>query len=343
MSTSATVRVMSPEEIAAQSGADAPFLFWPQRDTVFAERAMRLKQLSSGHPMADFLGFMSALALAQQAALKAHPSVPFPDASALAAATRRGQPPIVAADWPRDPAWLATLRRLATDLQSQAPSAAQALLQHLVDAPEAELDALAQRLLSQQLLETDLAAAPFVGAALQVYFTHLLLEIQRAHTAAGSPLLSVLGRTDDPTQCPCCGSAPTASVTRTVGGTLGQRYLHCSLCSLGWHLPRVNCPRCQTPQRLSFLSLDVADADAEDSASRAAKATIQAESCEACGHYLKIMHTERDPFVEPVADDLASLTLDLLVSDSGAQRHGQNLLLFFGDPESPPPPDPGGA
>lgn len=343
MSTSATVRVMSPEEIAAQSGADAPFLFWPSRDTVFAERAMRLKQLASGHPMADFLGFMSALALAQQTALKTYPSVPIPDAAALAAATRRGQAPIMAADWPRDPAWLGTLRQLASDLAAQAPAPAQALLQALRTAPDAELDALADRLLRQQLREDDLAAAPFIGAALQVCFTHLLLEVQRAHTAAASPLLSVLGRTDDPTHCPCCGSLPTASVTRTVGGTLGQRYLHCSLCSLGWHLPRVNCPRCQTPQRLAYLSLDMADADAEDSAARAAKAAIQAESCEACGHYLKIMHSERDPFVEAVADDLASLTLDLLVSDSGAHRHGQNLLLFFGDPETLPPPDPAGA
>jgi FdhE protein len=26
---------------------------------------------------------------------------------------------------------------------------------------------------------------------------------------------------------------------------------------------------------------------------------LQAETCDDCGHYLKIMHTDRDPFVEP--------------------------------------------
>jgi FdhE protein len=343
MSTSATVRVLSPEEITARAGADAPFLHWPQRSAVFAERAMRLKQLAAGHAMADFLAFMGALALAQQEALNRHPSVPIPDAAALAAATRRGQPPIPAADWPLDPAWQGVLRGLCQTLSTQAPAPAQAVLGTLSELPADALDALAARLLGERLAPEDLALAPFVGAALQVHFTHLLLEVQRQHTAPQSPLLSVLGRIDDPGRCPCCGSAPVASVTRTVGGTQGQRYLHCSLCSLGWHLPRVQCPRCQTPQRMAYLSLDTAEGDDEGSGSRAASAVVQAESCEACGHYLKILHSDRDAFVEPVADDLATLTLDLLVSETGAARHGANLLLFFGDADAPPPPDPGGA
>ena len=48
------------------------------------------------------------------------------------------------------------------------------------------------------------------------------------------------------------------------------------------------------------------------------------------------MHGDRDPFVDPVADDLARVTLDLLVSESGLQRHGVNLMLLFGEPEPPP-------
>ncbi|MES1163404.1 MAG: formate dehydrogenase accessory protein FdhE [Rhizobacter sp.] len=36
-----------------------------------------------------------------------------------------------------------------------------------------------------------------------------------------------------------------------------------------------------------------------------------------------------------MADDLASVTLDLLVSEAGFQRHGVNLLLLFGDPGGP--------
>jgi FdhE protein len=46
---------------------------------------------------------------------------------------------------------------------------------------------------------------------------------------------------------------------------------------------------------------------------------------------------EKDPQVDPVADDLATLTLDMLVSESGLQRHGANLMLLFGDPEDADP------
>ena len=45
------------------------------------------------------------------------------------------------------------------------------------------------------------------------------------------------------------------------------------------------------------------------------------------------MHVARDLHVEPVADDLATLTLDLLVSEAGFSRHGTNMLLLFGDDE----------
>jgi len=51
------------------------------------------------------------------------------------------------------------------------------------------------------------------------------------------------------------------------------------------------------------------------------------------------VHGDRDPYVEPVADDLASLTLDLLVAESGMRRHGVNLMLLFGEGAVGPPPD----
>lgn len=47
---------------------------------------------------------------------------------------------------------------------------------------------------------------------------------------------------------------------------------------------------------------------------------------------------DTDAHAEPVADDLASVTLDLRVSEAGAQRHGVNPMLLFGDPDASPPP-----
>lgn len=102
---------------------------------------------------------------------------------------------------------------------------------------------------------------------------------------------------------------------------------------------------CLAYQALDTLdSADEGQASKDGAATRAAKAVVQAETCDECHHYLKIMHADRDPFVEPVADDLASLTLDLLVSETGMARYGVNLMLLFGEADAPPgaPPDPGG-
>ena len=45
------------------------------------------------------------------------------------------------------------------------------------------------------------------------------------------------------------------------------------------------------------------------------------------------MSMDKDAYVDPVADDLATVALDLLVSDTGLQRHGVNYMLLWGEPE----------
>ncbi len=346
---SATVRVMSPEEIAARGAGEMPFFHWPQRSTVFAERAMRLRQLAHGHAMGDFLAFMADVAQAQQQQLDQCPSLPVPDAAALDLAAQRGLPPLSAADWPRPAAWHAVLGQLVAELQRRAPAPTHAMLARLAAADPEFLERQADALLTGVMAGLDLATAPLVASALQVVWTHMVLHVVQHHTQLGQPF----GRLDDETLCPCCGSRPTASVVRGGGNTPGQRYLHCSLCSTQWHMVRIKCSHCLSVKGLAYQALDAADepgtevdADGRDQgAARAAKAVVQAETCDECQHYLKIMHTERDPFVDPVADDLASLTLDLLVSETGQMRHGVNLMLLFGEPDAPQsgaPPTPGG-
>ena len=345
MSISATVKVMSAEEIAAKAGGETPFFHWPQRSTHFAKRQMRLRQLAGSHPMGDFLRFMSDLARVQQAALQRYPGVPLPDQDALKRAATAGLPPLPAVDWPRDAAWRGELRRMTADLRGTAPEGVRAALDVIDRASDDELEKQADCLLTGVMAGLNLATAPVIAAALQVYWTHLVLSVQDHHTQSGGggPLNSPFGRTDDITVCPCCGSRPTASLTRSSGDTSGQRYLHCSLCSTQWYLERIKCSHCLSIKSIAYQSLELAGAEDDDERTRAGKAAVQAETCDDCGHYLKIMHGDRDPFVDPVADDLATVTLDLLVSEAGLQRHGLNLMLLFGDPEPPDPPEPGGA
>ena len=57
---------------------------------------------------------------------------------------------------------------------------------------------------------------------------------------------------------------------------------------------------------------------------------MRAEACDECKSYLKIVFQDKDPNVDPAADDLATLGLDVLVDEQGFGRSGPNLLFHPG-------------
>jgi FdhE protein len=339
--------LLSPEEIAVRAGRDVPFLRLPERASVFAERELRLRQLAAAHPMRDYLLFAAEIAGAQHALLSHHPAVATPTAAEIDAELRAGRPPLDAVTWRRDPLWRDGLRRLLGTLVPRLPDGpARTRAQALHDADDAWLDAQADRLLAAVMTGLDLGAAPFLAAGLQAYFTAIVLQTDdgvRSCTARPDPVIAPIafGRTDDPTRCPCCGSRPCASIVRIGGETEGHRYLQCSLCAAQWHMVRIKCSACQGTKGIGYQSLEALPGHAPPTTG-ANPGAVQAETCEVCGQYLKIVHMAKDPHVEPVADDLASVTLDLLVSEAGYRRHGVNLMLLFGEGEEPPPGRPAG-
>lgn len=332
-----TVRISSPEEIAARAGEDAPFLRWPERSSLFAEREMRLRQLAAGHAMRDYLILMADLAHEQQRVLACGLDTALPTAEQLRTAADAGVPPLPAAQWPRPAQWRTVLRELLPALRPRVAGAAAETLTRLGEADDAWLEQQADRLLHGVMLGLDLGAAPFIAAALQVVWTDLVL---RTHAAFASLNPSAFGRIDDKSVCPACGSRPTASVVRIDAAVAGQRYLHCSLCSLQWHRVRIQCARCGKEEHIHYQSLQPQPGH-NQLVTGAAEGAVRAECCDDCGHYLKIVHMDKDAQAEPVADDLASLTLDLLVAETGSLRHGVNLLLLFGDSDAEPPPSTG--
>jgi len=96
------------------------------------------------------------------------------------------------------------------------------------------------------------------------------------------------------------------------------RYLTCSLCAAEWHLTRVMCATCRATDGISYFSIE-GDPD-----------TAKAEACERCRTYLKLFYLERAPRAEALADDVATLSLDLLLSEEGYSRGGVNLFLLPG-------------
>jgi FdhE protein len=119
--------------------------------------------------------------------------------------------------------------------------------------------------------------------------------------------------------CPVCASVPVTSVVHMSVGQQGLRYLHCNLCESEWYVVRSKCSNCEQTGDLHYWSLD------------SEKAAVKAESCGDCGTYLKMLYQEKDPAVEPVADDLASLVLDARMEQEGFARSSLNPFMFPGD------------
>lgn len=340
--TATQTRLLSPEEIALRAGEQVPFLRFAERSTVFGERAMRLRQLAPGHAMRDYLLFVADIAAAQGEVLADGIDVVLPDAAQIDDAARRGQPLLAATEWRRDGRWLGLLRGVLDRLDARlADGPARSAVRALRATDDAGIESQADRLLAGVMLGLDLGSAPLVAAGLQVYFSHLVLATRDGHAGAR---LQPFGRVDDETVCPCCGSRPIASVLRIGAAEAGFRYLACSLCSTQWHMVRIKCSHCLSTKGIGYQSLrslaHEGDVDGAVEGAAAAARAVEAECCGECGHYLKILHMERDPHVDPTADDLATMTLDLLVGDAGVARHGVDLMLLFGDPEAAT--DPGG-
>lgn len=323
MTVNKTTRIMSPEEIAVQAGQQLQFLHLPVQAELFATREARLRELAPGHPMGEYLLFAAELAHAQHTLLQDYPVTKLPTSDDLVAAGRAAQAPMPATLWPRDPAWIGATRRLLEQLAPRLEgNPASAAVSALLAQPDAHFETQAENLLTGEG-ELDMAAATLVAAGLQVYWTNMVLAVERERGDARQP---PFGRTLDVTRCPCCASLPTASTTRLDSSGGNVRYLQCSLCATQWHMVRIKCSHCESTKGIHYHSLQALATDgAEQDASQA---SVQAETCDECGHYLKIVRAERDLKVEPVADDLATLTLDLLVSEAGYVGHGVNLLLL---------------
>ncbi|MBK6615593.1 formate dehydrogenase accessory protein FdhE [Ottowia sp.] len=308
-------RILQPGEIEALDHVSFPRVRLPQPAALFQERAARLAQLADGHPIADYLRFAARLVQAQQRVAAQAPAAQAPSADVIERAGAHGMPLMPASDALPGP-WRDTLRALLADLQADAavPAPLRPVLDSLAAAGDGALDALARQALADNIGREDLAAAPLVMAALQVVF---------AVRAAAVPEKAV-PYTEPATLCPVCGSAPVASVLRIGGNIAGHRYLHCGLCATEWHMVRVKCSHCESTQGVRYQS-------AEDADGRIGE-VVQAETCSQCHTYRKLVSQEKDPYAEPLADDLASLTLDLLMGDTAFSRASGNPLLAIERP-----------
>jgi len=303
--------ILEPGQIEA-SAVMPPFLHLPPPN-LFALRAARLEHLAEGNALGDYLLLIAQLCRVQQQ-LVDNP----PDRLPVAEQRQRlcishGLPPLAADGLVREGPWLVWLQALLLHFDSEANGALGEALQALRDSDDSQRKGWAIALLAGQYDAVPAALVPFIGAALQAAWSSWLLALPAPELKPAGSLA----------QCPACGSPAMAGVVRNRGKHNGLRYLACSLCACEWHVVRVKCVYCESSKDLRYTSL-------EDDRHAPGKAPLRAECCPGCSSYLKQHYLENDAAAEPLADDLASLALDIRLDEEGFHRLAPNLLLSPG-------------
>ncbi len=309
-------RILQPGEIEALDRVAFPRVRLPQPGTLFQERATRLAQLADGSPIADYLRFAARLVQAQHRQV-AWAAAPEPLAEEVVSRANASGMPLLPASEALPLAWRDTLRALLAELSADpaVPAPLHAVLERLAAMDDAALGALARQALADNIGREELAAAPLVMAALQVGFAVRAAALDERSVPYADPA----------TVCPVCGCVPVASVLRIGGAAGGHRYLHCGACATEWHMVRVKCSHCESTQGVRYQGVERSD-------SKVSAQVVLAETCDQCHTYRKLVNQENDPYAEPLADDLASLTLDLLMGDTEFSRASGNPLLAIEKP-----------
>jgi len=305
---------ISPQDELEQSekraaGSIPPLLF-PRLKNLYNRRAERLRELAEKNPLGDYLRFAALIAHAQEVVLYDHP-LQMDLTTRIKEAAAQGKPPLDIHVLPRDAHWQKLLHSLIAELKPEMSGPALAVIENLEKASSQELEAMASALFAADFASVSSDKAPFIWAALSLYWAQMAALIPgKARAEYG----------EQRQFCPVCGSMPVSSIVQ-IGTSQGLRYLHCNLCETEWHVVRVKCSNCEQSRDLHYWSLE------------SEQASIKAESCGDCGTYLKILYREKDPGVEPVADDLASLVLDARMEQEGFARSSINPFLFPGEGE----------
>lgn len=277
----------------------------PDLSTVFQRRAARLQALAPGHDLEGFLRLIAALVAAQHEALSGLPPGSLPGATEIAKARLVQRAPLDPSIWPRDETWRVALSLLLEAIDGDVlPEQARLARDALRQASPAALEALADRFLGGNVAAGEAAQAVFVAAALQVAWTRMAALLDAADLSGGS----------ESGECPTCGSPPVSGLVSPGGTKFGHRHLHCSLCATSWRYVRVRCVHCGSTDKISFRNL-------------AGTTYLRAECCEVCHGYSKVFYLENARALEPLADDLASLGLDVLVGEEGFARVANPFVL----------------
>jgi FdhE protein len=285
--------------------ARPPFASPPDPLSLFRRRAQRFLALGARHELAAYLRFLASLAEAQHRVQEGLPVPDPPPEDVRERARECGLPPLPGNGFIFEPTFAATFDGLlARTAAIDMPPAARVALDRLTSADIATRERMVCAVLANCIPIETVAEHVYVAAALQVHFARLAAQLNPDRlvpiTKAG---------------CPACGGAPVCSLIvgwRTAPAT---RFCACTLCGTLWNYVRIKCTLCGSTKNISYQQIE------------GGSGSVKAETCDSCHAYVKILHQHEDPELEPVADDVATLGLDLLLREAGYRRGGVNFFL----------------
>jgi len=286
--------------------ANPPFARVPDPTSLFAARAARFRALAQGHDLAPYLTFLAGISGAQHQIQDGLGEPDMPPADALARAHEFSMPPLDRNTFKSEPVFETTLDRLfALAANLDMPAKAREALKRAASADPLGRDAMVRNVLLDSIPVEALADHLYAAAALQVHFARMAARLD------GNKLVPVSDGV-----CPACGGPPVSSVIVGWTGAHGTRFCSCALCSTLWHVVRIKCVLCSSTKGISYQKIE------------GGPELIRAETCSECRGYVKILQQLKNPDLDPVADDVATLGLDLLVRETGFRRGGVNPFLL---------------
>lgn len=294
-----------PDPTAIGEVSSPPFVRLPDPGSLFARRAARLRQLASVSPLEPYLRFVADLSEVQHQVATQIGAIPAASGQEIARASEFGMPLIDRAKAAGDENLAVIFDRLFAEAEViDKPLGAAAALSGVAGASASRRRDMATAIFSGLLPPDEIAEHIYVWAALQVHFSQLASSLD---PKAVRPVADGI--------CPACGSLPSISMVVDWQGAHGARFCVCSLCSTMWHYVRIKCACCGSTKGIGFKEV-------EDGGG-----AVKAETCDECRSWLKIIYQKNSPDADPVADDVASLGMDMLMRAEPYRRGGFSPLL----------------
>lgn len=302
---------LQPDPSAIGRLSKPPFALLPDPAALFRQRAERLEVLAAENPLGPYLRFLAGICAAQaEVAAGLPPPDPLPAGQVERARDGR-MPPLDRHALARDAALPGLVTRFLDRLApSTMPEPAAAAIAALREAGPEALGAMLEAVAEDSLPVEQLPEHILLAAALQVAMA------QRAATLPAERLVPI-----ETGVCPACGGPPAASLVTGRPGAEGARYAACAACGTQWNEVRIKCLACGSTQGVGYKEVEPAAGSDE-------AATVKAETCDACRSWVKIFYQNLNPALEPIADDVASLGLDLMMRETAYRRAGFDPFLI---------------